>query len=80
MGKAYAVYFRRVLPAIGRVICGKDGPYNYLPSSVGDFPHAWRDGGDDANCGLCANAPGSHTRSALPGCTPRRGPRSLGTR
>jgi len=38
MGKAYAVYFRRVLPAIGRVICGKDGPYNYLPASVGSFP------------------------------------------
>jgi demethylmenaquinone methyltransferase/2-methoxy-6-polyprenyl-1,4-benzoquinol methylase len=38
IGKAYAVYFRRVLPAIGRMICGKDGPYNYLPSSVGDFP------------------------------------------
>ncbi len=38
VGKAYAVYFRRVLPAIGRMICGKDGPYNYLPNSVGDFP------------------------------------------
>ena len=38
VGKAYAVYFRRVLPAIGRIICGKDGPYNYLPSSVGSFP------------------------------------------
>ncbi|HTX74877.1 MAG TPA: ubiquinone/menaquinone biosynthesis methyltransferase [Terracidiphilus sp.] len=38
IGKAYAVYFRRVLPAIGRLICGKDGPYNYLPSSVGSFP------------------------------------------
>jgi len=38
LGKAYAVYFRRVLPSIGRMICGKDGPYNYLPSSVGDFP------------------------------------------
>jgi demethylmenaquinone methyltransferase/2-methoxy-6-polyprenyl-1,4-benzoquinol methylase len=38
VGRAYAVYFRRVLPAIGRIICGKDGPYNYLPSSVGDFP------------------------------------------
>jgi demethylmenaquinone methyltransferase/2-methoxy-6-polyprenyl-1,4-benzoquinol methylase len=38
VGKAYAVYFRRVLPAIGRVICGKDGPYNYLPTSVGNFP------------------------------------------
>ncbi|HEY2860649.1 MAG TPA: ubiquinone/menaquinone biosynthesis methyltransferase [Terracidiphilus sp.] len=38
VGKAYAVYFRRVLPAIGRLICGKDGPYNYLPISVGNFP------------------------------------------
>jgi len=38
LGKAYALYFRRVLPAIGRLICGKDGPYNYLPASVGNFP------------------------------------------
>src|SRR6185437_9186182 len=38
VGKAYAVYFRRVLPWIGRLICGKDGPYNYLPASVGKFP------------------------------------------
>ena len=43
IGKAYAVYFRRVLPAIGRIIIGrvsgsKDAPYNYLPSSVGKFP------------------------------------------
>ena len=38
MGKAYAVYFRRVLPAIGRMICGQEGPYSYLPSSVGSFP------------------------------------------
>jgi len=38
MGKAYAVYFRRVLPAIGRAICGEDGPYSYLPRSVGNFP------------------------------------------
>jgi demethylmenaquinone methyltransferase / 2-methoxy-6-polyprenyl-1,4-benzoquinol methylase len=42
-GKAYAVYFRRVLPAIGRAICGPvpgdaAGPYNYLPESVGNFP------------------------------------------
>jgi demethylmenaquinone methyltransferase/2-methoxy-6-polyprenyl-1,4-benzoquinol methylase len=38
MGKAYAVYFRRVLPAIGRAICGKAGAYSYLPVSVGNFP------------------------------------------
>jgi demethylmenaquinone methyltransferase / 2-methoxy-6-polyprenyl-1,4-benzoquinol methylase len=38
IGAIYAVYFRRVLPAIGRLVCGKDGAYNYLPTSVGDFP------------------------------------------
>jgi demethylmenaquinone methyltransferase/2-methoxy-6-polyprenyl-1,4-benzoquinol methylase len=38
VGKAYAVYFRRVLPAIGRAICGKEGAYSYLPVSVGNFP------------------------------------------
>jgi demethylmenaquinone methyltransferase/2-methoxy-6-polyprenyl-1,4-benzoquinol methylase len=38
IGKAYAVYFRRVLPAIGRAICGQTGPYSYLPASVGNFP------------------------------------------
>ncbi|MGA7859403.1 MAG: ubiquinone/menaquinone biosynthesis methyltransferase [Terracidiphilus sp.] len=38
MGKIYGVYFRRALPAIGRLLCGKDGPYRYLPTSVGNFP------------------------------------------
>jgi demethylmenaquinone methyltransferase/2-methoxy-6-polyprenyl-1,4-benzoquinol methylase len=38
IGKAYAIYFRRVLPAIGRIICDQNGPYNYLPASVGNFP------------------------------------------
>jgi demethylmenaquinone methyltransferase/2-methoxy-6-polyprenyl-1,4-benzoquinol methylase len=38
LGRAYALYFRHLLPAIGRLICGKDGPYNYLPASVGKFP------------------------------------------
>lgn len=38
LGKLYQVYFRRVLPAIGRLICGADGPYNYLPTSVSKFP------------------------------------------
>src|ERR1039458_6779906 len=37
LGKAYAIYFRRVLPAIGRAICSKQGPYSYLPASVGNF-------------------------------------------
>ena len=38
LGLIYAVYFRRILPAVGRLVCGKDGPYNYLPTSVGNFP------------------------------------------
>jgi demethylmenaquinone methyltransferase / 2-methoxy-6-polyprenyl-1,4-benzoquinol methylase len=38
LGKAYAVYFRRILPAIGKAICGRSGPYSYLPASVGNFP------------------------------------------
>ena len=43
VGRAYAVYFRRVLPAIGRMVCGpvssgKAGPYDYLPTSVNRFP------------------------------------------
>jgi demethylmenaquinone methyltransferase/2-methoxy-6-polyprenyl-1,4-benzoquinol methylase len=42
-GKAYAIYFRRVLPAIGRLISGRGaagsvGPYSYLPASVAKFP------------------------------------------
>jgi demethylmenaquinone methyltransferase / 2-methoxy-6-polyprenyl-1,4-benzoquinol methylase len=38
IGAIYALYFRRILPAIGRIVCGKNGPYNYLPTSVGNFP------------------------------------------
>jgi demethylmenaquinone methyltransferase/2-methoxy-6-polyprenyl-1,4-benzoquinol methylase len=38
IGKIYALYFRRVLPAIGRAICGQEGPYSYLPASVCAFP------------------------------------------
>lgn len=48
IGKAYAVYFRHVLPAIGRMVASPpatgtatadlEGPYNYLPTSVGNFP------------------------------------------
>ena len=38
LGKLYAIYFRRVLPTIGKVISGSTGPYAYLPTSVGRFP------------------------------------------
>jgi demethylmenaquinone methyltransferase/2-methoxy-6-polyprenyl-1,4-benzoquinol methylase len=37
-GALYRVYFRRVLPVIGKVIGGKDSAYNYLPASVSKFP------------------------------------------
>jgi demethylmenaquinone methyltransferase / 2-methoxy-6-polyprenyl-1,4-benzoquinol methylase len=38
MGKLYAVYFRRVLPAVGSLVSGVSGPYRYLPCSVRQFP------------------------------------------
>jgi demethylmenaquinone methyltransferase/2-methoxy-6-polyprenyl-1,4-benzoquinol methylase len=38
LGRLYQVYFRRILPVIGRVIGGKDSAYNYLPASVSKFP------------------------------------------
>lgn len=38
LGKFYAIYFRRVLPALGTVISGVQGPYAYLPASVERFP------------------------------------------
>lgn len=38
LGKFYAFYFRRVLPAIGTMISGVRGPYEYLPASVEKFP------------------------------------------
>ena len=38
LGKLYQIYFRRVLPHIGKLIGGKDSAYNYLPASVSKFP------------------------------------------
>ncbi len=38
MGRLYAFYFRRVLPALGGLISGASGPYQYLPASVRRFP------------------------------------------
>jgi demethylmenaquinone methyltransferase / 2-methoxy-6-polyprenyl-1,4-benzoquinol methylase len=38
IGKLYAFYFRRVLPAIGARISGVGSAYAYLPSSVERFP------------------------------------------
>jgi demethylmenaquinone methyltransferase/2-methoxy-6-polyprenyl-1,4-benzoquinol methylase len=38
LGKLYAFYFRRVLPAVGSRLSGVAGPYAYLPDSVHNFP------------------------------------------
>ena len=35
---AYLWYFRRILPAIGRIVSGHRWAYSYLPASVGEFP------------------------------------------
>ena len=37
LGKLYAIYFRRVLPRIGRMLSGSSGAYTYLPASVERF-------------------------------------------
>jgi len=38
VGKVYNVYFKSVLPRIGKMISGNDGAYAYLPASVKRFP------------------------------------------
>lgn len=38
LGKLYAFYFRRILPAIGARISGSAASYTYLPASVHHFP------------------------------------------
>lgn len=38
VGKLYAFYFRRILPAIGARLSGMGSAYNYLPASVQRFP------------------------------------------
>jgi demethylmenaquinone methyltransferase / 2-methoxy-6-polyprenyl-1,4-benzoquinol methylase len=38
VGKVYNVYFKSVLPRIGKAISGNDGAYAYLPASVRRFP------------------------------------------
>jgi demethylmenaquinone methyltransferase/2-methoxy-6-polyprenyl-1,4-benzoquinol methylase len=37
----YQLYFRRVVPLVGQTLAeNKEGAYNYLPQSVGEFPQA----------------------------------------
>ena len=37
-GNLYRFYFTQLLPRVGRVVSGVDGPYRYLPESVQSFP------------------------------------------
>jgi demethylmenaquinone methyltransferase/2-methoxy-6-polyprenyl-1,4-benzoquinol methylase len=37
-GPLFRAYFRRVLPRLGALISGVQGPYQYLPDSVSRFP------------------------------------------
>jgi demethylmenaquinone methyltransferase/2-methoxy-6-polyprenyl-1,4-benzoquinol methylase len=37
-GKIYSLYFRHVLPRIGKTLSGASAPYEYLPYSVHRFP------------------------------------------
>ncbi len=36
--EVFGFYFRHILPRLGAMISGREGPYQYLPSSVGRFP------------------------------------------
>jgi demethylmenaquinone methyltransferase / 2-methoxy-6-polyprenyl-1,4-benzoquinol methylase len=38
LGTVYRLYFRHVLPKVGTLISGVEGPYAYLPASVERFP------------------------------------------
>jgi len=38
----YRMYFRKILPKIGKVVSGVEGPYGYLPDSVQAFPSVER--------------------------------------
>lgn len=40
LGALYRWYFLFILPRLGRLISGVDGPYGYLPDSVQAFPSA----------------------------------------
>lgn len=37
--QAYWLYFDKILPLMGRLGIGQNGPYSYLPNSVKNFPH-----------------------------------------
>jgi len=48
----YNFYFDRVVPLVGRLVSGADGPYRYLPRSLKAFPHQREIAGMFAAVGL----------------------------
>jgi demethylmenaquinone methyltransferase/2-methoxy-6-polyprenyl-1,4-benzoquinol methylase len=38
LSSLYRMYFQKILPKIGKVVSGVEGPYGYLPDSVQAFP------------------------------------------
>ena len=48
----YNLYFNRVVPLVGRLVSGADGPYRYLPRSVKAFPHQREIAGMFSSVGL----------------------------
>ena len=44
-GDLYRFYFKNILPKIGTMISGVEGPYAYLPASVERFPEPERNAG-----------------------------------
>ena len=40
MAALYRFYFQKILPKLGNLLSGVEGPYGYLPNSVASFPPA----------------------------------------
>lgn len=50
--RLFGVYFHYILPGIGTLVSGTDGPYRYLPASVREFPDQARLGEILEGCGF----------------------------
>ena len=72
MGKAYAVYFRRVLPAIGRAGLRQGGAVSATCPLGWEFSAAAPDAGTHGGDRICTSVSGSLTPLALLGYTGKR--------
>lgn len=53
LAPVYRWYFQKILPRIGRMVSGVEGPYGYLPDSVQKFPELKRLKEIAENSGFC---------------------------